>query len=83
MQSTKSKQSGGNCGAGMCSLQMGGRRTRTRTQRGRGAGCGCQGANSLRGPQMGGKRSRKSKSKKSKKRGGAIASGSEVSLRRK
>jgi hypothetical protein len=33
---------------------------------------------------MGGKRSRKSKkSKKSKKRGGAIASGSEVSLRRK
>lgn len=89
MQSTKSKQSGGNCGAGMCSLQMGGRRTRTRsrsvrrtrTQRGRGAGCGCQGANSLRGPQMGGKKSRKSR--KSKKRGGAIASGSEVSLRRK
>ena len=89
MQSTKSKQRGGNCGAGICSLQMGGRRTRsrsrtvrrTRTQRGRGAGCGCQGANSLRGPQMGGKRSRKSK--KSKKRGGAIASGSEVSLRRK
>ena len=87
MQSTKSKQSGGNCGAGMCSLQMGGRRTRTRsrsvrrtrTQRGR--GCGCQGANSLRGPQMGGKKSRKSK--KSKKRGGAIASGSEVSLRNK
>jgi hypothetical protein len=51
---------------------------RTRTQRGRGAGCGCQGANSLRGPQMGGKKSRKSK-----KRGGAVASGSEVSLRMK
>jgi hypothetical protein len=84
MQSTKSKQRGGNCGAGMCSLQMGGRRTRTksrsvrRTRKQSGRGCGCQGANSVRGPQMGGKKSRKSK-----KRGGAIASGSEVSLRKK
>jgi hypothetical protein len=78
MQSTKSKQRGGNCGAGMCSLQMGGRRTKSRTRKQRGRGCGCQGANSVRGPQMGGKKSRKSK-----KRGGAIASGSEVSLRRK
>ncbi len=78
MQSSKSKQRGGNCGAGMCSLQMGGRRTKSKTvkrTKQRGRGCGCQGANSLRGPQMGGK--------KSKKRGGAIASGSEVSLRNK
>ena len=87
MQSIKSKQSGGNCGGGMCSLQMGGRRTRsrsrsvrrTRKQTGRGAACGCQGANSVRGPQMGGRRTRSRKHK----HGGAVASGSEVSLRRK
>lgn len=81
MQSNKSKQRGGNCGAGVCSLQMGGRRTKSRTMRRnrkqRGRGCGCQGANSVRGPQMGGR------SRKSKKRGGAVASGSEVSLRKK
>jgi hypothetical protein len=84
MQSSKSKQRGGNCGAGMCSLQMGGRRTKSRTVRRtkqRGRGCGCQGANAVRGPQMGGRRT-KSRTHK-RKRGGAIASGSEVSLRNK
>lgn len=81
MQSSKSKQRGGNCGAGMCSLQMGGKRTVRKTKQ-RGRGCGCQGANSVKGLQMGGKRSKRSRSQK-RKRGGALASGSEVSLRKK
>jgi hypothetical protein len=83
MYSKKVGQKGGNCGAGVCSLQMGGRRrTITKTKKQSGRGCGCQGASTVRSLQMGGRRKSK-KSRKSHKRGGAIASGSEVSLMKK
>jgi hypothetical protein len=90
--SSKKIQRGGNCNLGACPLQMGGSscssNNRKLTQMG---GSSCS-SNNRKLTQMGGKksnRSRKNKksikrSKRSKvRRGGALRSGSEVSIRNK